>query len=51
LGDRVAKIYDLPPAWELKAQLVFGTPNGPPRSGTEKVFADVEPRIKVLGVK
>ena len=51
LGETLAKTFGLPSTWEAKAQLVFGAPNGPPRGGVEKPFADIEPRVKVLGAK
>ena len=41
---RVSEEWDIPAAWTLKAQLVFGTPAGPVREGPshhfgERVFA------------
>jgi uncharacterized protein len=38
--------WNVPKEWELNAQLVFGTPNGPPK---EKTFIDVKERFKVYG--
>jgi len=49
LTETINSEWGLPAHWELRAQLVFGTPNGPPRGGVEKQFADIEPRIKVFG--
>ena len=49
LTERINAEWGLPSHWVLSAQLVFGTPNGPPRGGVEKQFADIEPRVKVFG--
>jgi predicted oxidoreductase (fatty acid repression mutant protein) len=49
LGDSVNAEWRLPSNWVLRAQLVFGTADGPPRGGLEKQFADIEPRLKVFG--
>ncbi len=49
LTERIVQEWNLPTDWVLKAQLVFGTPDGPPRGGIEKTFADIESRVKVFG--
>ncbi|KAJ5115079.1 Nitroreductase-like protein [Penicillium alfredii] len=41
--DLLAKQWDIPAEWSLKAQLVFGKPTGPPR---EKTF---EPIVDLVG--
>ena len=46
LEARAAKEWNVPLDWRLKAQLVFGTPAGPPK---EKVFEPVENRLFVHG--
>ncbi len=51
ISPYVAKTYDVPASWSLRAQLVFGKPTGPPRGGVEKVFAPLETRVKVYGAK
>ncbi|KAH9899027.1 nitroreductase [Xylariomycetidae sp. FL2044] len=48
LTEQIAKEWDLPASWDLKCQMPFGTPAGPPRGG-DKQFAPIEPRIKVFG--
>lgn len=50
LTERINAEWGLPSHWVLNAQLVFGTPNGPPRGGVEKQFADIEPRVRVFGI-
>ncbi|KAF9558775.1 Nitroreductase [Agrocybe pediades] len=40
--------WKLPQSWVLHAQLVFGTPTGPPRGG-EKVFPSLEDKVLVRG--
>jgi hypothetical protein len=32
-----------------KAQLVFGTPYGPPRGGVDKISLPIDTRVKVFG--
>lgn len=49
LTERINAEWGLPSHWVMNAQLVFGAPNGPPRGGIEKKFADIEPRVKVFG--
>ncbi|KAJ5220416.1 hypothetical protein N7468_009620 [Penicillium chermesinum] len=44
IDDRVSHEWDIPAAWSLQAQLVFGKPIGPPR---EKTFEPVEKRLFV----
>ena len=51
IGEQVAAEWGLPTHWNLRAQLVFGTPDGPPRGGENKQFADIEPRVKVFGAE
>ncbi|KAJ6157855.1 hypothetical protein N7470_005447 [Penicillium chermesinum] len=46
IDDRVSHEWDIPAAWSLQAQLVFGKPIGPPR---EKTFEPVEKRLFVHG--
>ncbi|KAL9101307.1 MAG: hypothetical protein Q9163_003419 [Psora crenata] len=50
IGPKLNEEWGLPQSWVPHAQLVFGTPDGPPRGGVEKQFADIEPRVKVFGV-
>lgn len=49
ITERINAEWGLPAHWVLSAQLVFGTPNGPPRGGVKKHFADIEPRVRVFG--
>ncbi|MCJ1471638.1 hypothetical protein MMC13_000278 [Lambiella insularis] len=49
ISARVAEEWKIPETWSLRAQLVFGTPTGPPRGGVEKSFAPLENRLKVYG--
>ncbi|KAK4690161.1 uncharacterized protein P7C71_g6561, partial [Lecanoromycetidae sp. Uapishka_2] len=49
LTEKISAEWGLPAHWDLKAQMNIGTPNGPPRGGVEKAFADLEPRVKVFG--
>ncbi|KAI4127280.1 MAG: hypothetical protein LQ338_003284 [Usnochroma carphineum] len=51
LTEKINSTWGLPSHWLLRAQLVFGLPNGPPRGGVEKQFSDIEPRVKVFGAK
>lgn len=51
ISKDVAKIWDVAETWSLCAQLLFGTPTGPPRGGVEKKFEPLEGRIKVYGSK
>ena len=51
IGERIASEWGLPTHWDMRAQLVFGTPDGPPRGGENKQFADIEPRVKVFGAE
>ena len=51
IGEVVAAEWGLPTHWNMRAQLVFGTPDGPPRGGENKQFADIEPRVKVFGAE
>ncbi|KAL2062954.1 hypothetical protein VTL71DRAFT_6026 [Oculimacula yallundae] len=45
----VAETWNVPETWTPRAQLVFGSPTGPPRGGVEKVFKPLEDRVKVYG--
>ena len=49
IGHALNDTWSLPESWVCKAQLVFGTPDGPPRGGVEKNFADIEDRVRVFG--
>ena len=49
ISPAVQKEWNVPAEWSLRAQLVFGTPTGPPRGGVDKKFAPLEPRLKVYG--
>lgn len=44
-GKQAAAEWNIPETWELKAQLVFGTPTGPPRA--QKTFKSVDERVVV----
>jgi len=51
LTEKVNAEWGLPAHWDLKCQMAFGTPNGPPRGGVEKQFAPIEPRVKIFSKK
>ncbi len=51
ISKDVADTWNVPETWTLRAQLVFGTPTGPPRGGVEKEFAPLKERVKVYGAK
>lgn len=46
IDAKVAETWNVPSDWELSAQLVFGTPAGPPN---EKAYKPVEERFKIYG--
>ena len=46
IGKHVAETWGIPTGWQLKAQLVFGTPAGQPG---EKTFKPLEERVKSFG--
>ncbi|KIW79293.1 hypothetical protein Z517_05905 [Fonsecaea pedrosoi CBS 271.37] len=48
IDDAVAKAFDIPAEWELKAQLVFGTPTGPPK---DKEMIPPAERMKIFGAR
>ncbi|MCJ1404512.1 hypothetical protein MMC11_007738 [Xylographa trunciseda] len=48
ISAAVREEWNVPESWSLRAQLVFGTPTGPPRGGVNKEFAPLEPRLKGL---
>lgn len=41
--------WGLPLHWDLKCQMPFGAPDGPPRGGVPKQFVPIEPRVKIIG--
>ena len=43
---RLETEYNVPGIWNLKAQMVFGKPEGEPN---EKTFEPIEERMKVFG--
>lgn len=43
IDEAIAKAFDIPSSWKLRAQMPFGTPAGEPG---EKTFAPLEDRIK-----
>lgn len=45
IDEAVAKAFDIPSSWKLRAQMPFGTPAGEPG---EKTFAPIEDRVKVF---
>lgn len=48
--DAVKKEWELPSAWKLKSQLVFGAPeNGQLVRRKERTYAPLEDRVKVFG--
>ena len=49
-NKEVIEAWKLPESWSLRAELVFGTPTGPPRGGVDKPFAPLEDRVLVYGV-
>ena len=51
ISKDVAETWNVPETWSLRAQLIFGTPTGPPRGGVEKQFAPLEGRVQVYGKK
>ncbi len=48
IDDAIAKEWDIPNNWNLKAQLVFGEPTGDPK---EKAMIPVEERMKIFGAQ
>lgn len=49
-NEKAAEVWNLPKEWELKAQLVFGTPAEGAREGLqEKVQQPIEERLKIFG--
>ena len=49
---RLETEFKVPPTWNLKAQMVFGTPtDGPAVPDDKKSFDPVEERMKVYGAK
>ncbi|CRG83146.1 hypothetical protein PISL3812_00494 [Talaromyces islandicus] len=48
IDSGLAKAFDVPADWQLKAQLVFGSIEAP---AGEKAFKPVEERVKVFGAK
>ncbi|KAL8279255.1 hypothetical protein RQP46_008292 [Phenoliferia psychrophenolica] len=48
IDAKVQSTWDLPASWELKAQLVFGKPEG---EAGPKVFAALDDRVKSFGAK
>jgi uncharacterized protein len=51
INSQVHATWNVPETWGLRAQLVFGTPTGPPRGGVDKEFAPLEGRSVVHGKK
>ncbi|KAJ5820378.1 nitroreductase [Penicillium riverlandense] len=49
VNKAVAETWNVPESWNLRAQLVFGKPTGPPRGGLQKAFAPLEGRVLVHG--
>jgi hypothetical protein len=49
LTPGVRATWNVPEAWKLRAQLVFGKATGPPRGGQEKQFPPLEGRVMVFG--
>ncbi|KAH6698291.1 Nitroreductase-like protein [Leptodontidium sp. MPI-SDFR-AT-0119] len=49
VDQRVTSEWNVPPAWSLKAQLVFGLPTG--ELSHEKVFKSTDERIMVPGMR
>jgi predicted oxidoreductase (fatty acid repression mutant protein) len=47
VSARTSEQWNIPTTWLLKAQMVFGTPAGPPIQ--EKVFEPVEKRMVTYG--
>ena len=45
----VRATWNVPETWNLRAQLVFGKPTGPPRGGHDKKFVSLEERIMAFG--
>lgn len=48
LMKKISEEWDLPLHWDLKCQMPFGVPDGPPRGGVNKNFPPVEPKVKVI---
>ncbi|KAF8064404.1 nitroreductase [Lyophyllum atratum] len=51
ISKDVAETWNVPATWSFRAQLVFGTPTGPPRGGVDKQFAPLKGRVYVYGKK
>ncbi|KAE8443430.1 hypothetical protein EG329_001827 [Mollisiaceae sp. DMI_Dod_QoI] len=49
ISKDVTETWNVPASWSLRAQLVFGKANGPPRGGVDKQFAPLETRVKAYG--
>ena len=47
IDEAVARTWNIPASWQLRAQLVFGGIAAP---AGEKTFAPVEDRLKVYGL-
>ena len=47
IDQRVAEEWSVPRDWQLKGQLVFGVPTGPPKT---KTFQPLETRLSVHGM-
>lgn len=45
----VKKTWQLPESWDLKSQLVFGSPKNAFERDHERTYLPVEPRVKVFG--
>lgn len=43
------KTWQLPESWDLKSQLVFGSPQKGFVRDSERTYLPVEPRVKVFG--
>jgi predicted oxidoreductase (fatty acid repression mutant protein) len=48
IDQKVSQTWSIPADWQLKAQLVFGTPAG---QTYEKTFKPLEERVMVFGDK
>jgi hypothetical protein len=48
IDERVEQEWNISPDWKLLAQMVFGSPEGPPKA---KIYDPVEDRVKIYGNK
>ena len=47
--NEVLEAHNLPKDWQLKSQLVFGTPQGELKRMAERTYQPLEDRVKMIG--